>query len=182
MTLIAVRWINWREVDWEQDEQWGSYCHGSSERQRMTQPRVGAVGSWACVSVTRMIIRPGCTEMGAGCWVRLLSVMDLPLHSSYCAWNWNMWVSKMTNCNLPWTFICIKHSEAHPWGPLPRSTEDLRTAPWGWHYSHCCLLRGQEFGFPLLIDSHQPSAFICFICFHLERVIYLAERNPWLKI
>ena len=65
----------------------------------------------------RAIIRQGCTEMGAGWWVRLLLVMDSPLHSSLYAWNSNMWFSKMTNYKVHrWTFIYVESREGSPLG------------------------------------------------------------------
>ena len=81
--------------------------------------------TWACVSVTRVIIRQGCTKMCAGLWVRSLSVTDSPLHSSLYAWHSHMWFSKMTNYILLWTFIYVECSEFHPWGTLLWRTEDL---------------------------------------------------------
>ena len=85
----------------------------------------GGCGGHGHVCLTRVIIRQDCTKMGPGLWVRLLPVMDSPLHSSLYAWHSHMWFSKMTNYILLWTFVYVECSELHPWGTLLGRTEDL---------------------------------------------------------
>ena len=85
----------------------------------------GGCGGHGHVCLTRVIITQDRTKMGPGLWVRLLPVMDSPLHSSLYAWHSHMWFSKMTNYILLWTFVYVECSEVHPWGTLLGRTEDL---------------------------------------------------------